>query len=118
MTLDDEIKQSFQTVSLIEAFKEAYFSSSELRWKNVADLFFQTAETVVDFVSRIRKNAIRIKLSDEMVHYAILNNLRANLRMHVLQQGMSTLDATIRAAKIAETSCTANPMSALLVDAL
>lgn len=68
-TLDDEMKQNFQSV--IDAFREAYFQSSELRWKNAADLFSQTqapAETVVDFVSRIRKNAIRINLSDEMVH--------------------------------------------------
>jgi hypothetical protein len=57
-------------------------------------------------------------MSDEVLHYAIINGLRPNIRTHVLQQGVGELNETIRKAKIAEASWTEDPITNLLVESM
>jgi hypothetical protein len=57
----------------------------------------------------MRKLARRLQFSDEVLHMAIINGLRAPIRMHVAQQGLKSLDDTIKAAKIAEATTASVP---------
>ena len=120
-TLPADEKETFDDI--IDAFKIAYFPSPELKWRNAADMFQikqHATETVVDFVSRIRKHAGKIELSDQLINAAFINGLRTPLRTHVIQQGVSELEASIRAAKIAEVAGvnTDSEMSAILLETL
>lgn len=62
-------------------------------------------------MTRLKKCARRVNISDEMLNFAIIQGLRAPLRIHVLQQGVKDLRQTLRSAKIAEASQAADPPS-------
>jgi hypothetical protein len=61
---------------------------------------------VNDFLIRARKVANRLGMSDEVLHYAVINGLRPNIRTHVLQQGVGDLSDTIKRAKTCEAATT------------
>ena len=91
---------------VIAAFREAFCPSPELRWKQAGDMFKkgqQAGESVDAFVTRLKKGARRINVSDEMLNFAVIQGLRSPIRIHVLQQGVKGLAETLRAARIAET---------------
>ena len=72
---------------LIEVFKKAFLPSPELKWTEASALWKNTQqmnESVNDYVIRSRKLANRLGMSDEVLHYAIINGLRPNIRTHVL----------------------------------
>jgi hypothetical protein len=95
-----------------DAFRDNYFKSKELRWKDASALFNQSqapTERTEDYITRMRKLARRLEFSDEVLHMAIINGLRAPIRMHVAQQGLKSLDDTIKAAKIAEATTASVP---------
>ena len=108
---------------LVAAFKNNYYRSPELKWKEAGDLWNQVQgpnERVEDFVTRLRKAARRLNFPPEVLHYAVISGLRGPLKLHVVQQGVRNLDDTIRAAKVAEAAATTTPdvLSMLMLDAM
>lgn len=109
---------------LRRAFKDNYFRPEELRWRETGLLWSQSQkedEKVEDFVTRMRKGAKRLDMEPKSLCDAVLNGLRPQIRMFVLQQKIETLDDLIRAAKIAEAVAPTNigdSMSTLLVQAM
>ena len=106
---------------LKKAFKATYFRSPELRWKDASALWGQTQgenERVDDYVIRMRKLAHRLKFPDDVLHMAIVNGFRAPIKMHVVQQGVTSLDDSLRSARIAEAAGVAavDPISTALLD--
>lgn len=118
-TLKPEESNSFD--ALLQAFKDNYFSSPELKWKEAGQLWSQPMrpdERVDDFVTRLKKTASRLNIDDTMLHYALVNGLRNPLKMQVLQFGLKSLPETIRSARIAEASTSADPLAALLTETI
>jgi hypothetical protein len=108
---------------LTNAFKANYYRSPELKWKEAGALWNQAqgpSERVEDFVTRLRKAARRLNFPAEVLHYAVINGLRGPIRLHVLQQGVKSIDDTVRAAKVAEAAATTAPdaISVLVLDAM
>ena len=108
---------------LTAAFTSNYCRSPELKWKEAGDLFNQKQgpdERVEDFVTRLRKAARRLNLTPDTLHYALINGLRSSLRLAVVQNGLTTLDNSIRLAKIAEVAAVSNTdtVSRLTLDAM
>jgi len=102
-TLSKNTLQSYN--NLVAAFRDNYFISAELCWKETGLRWNQTQrddESVDDFVNRIRRGARRISLADTQLVGIILHGLRPAIRMHVLQKGGDTLNNLIKTAKLAE----------------
>ena len=106
---------------LLAEFKATYFKSPELKWAQARDLFrdpMRVGERVDDFVIRTRRAALRLNLGDEMLHYAIICGLNPVIRNQVLAKGVTSLDETLKMARIAECSILTDPVQALLLDTL
>jgi hypothetical protein len=120
-TLPDAAQMSY--AELTNAFKTNYYKSPELKWREAGELWNQAqgpSERVKDFVTRLRKAARRLNLPAEVLHYAVINGLQGPIRLHVLQQGVKSLDDIVRTAKAAEAASTAAPdaISVLVLDAM
>lgn len=118
-TLSDHARGTY--CNLRGAFIENYFKSPDLLWKTAGDLFSQTQrpeERVDEFVTRVKKCARRLNITDEMLHYAVLHGLRPSIRIHVLQSGVKDLTETVRAARLAEISNNTDPLTALLLESI
>ena len=90
---------------LKQAFKQNYFRSPELKWRDASDLWNkpqQPQELVADYVVRLHKAAKKLHLSEETLNYAFLNGLRPGLRTAVVQHGVKSMQESIQLAKIAE----------------
>jgi hypothetical protein len=99
-TLPNKIKNDYRR--LLEAFRTNYYKSSELRWKEVGALWNQVQgldERVEDFVTRLRKAAKRLNFLPAVLHYEVISGLRSPIRLHEVQQCVTTLENTLRAAK-------------------
>ncbi len=84
-TLKPEETASYD--ALIRAFKDNYFKSEQLKWKEASELWNQpqgATERVDDFVTRIRRAARRLNIPDDLLNFAVLNGLRGSIRSHVL----------------------------------
>jgi Retrotransposon gag protein len=107
---------------LVAAFKANYFKSPELRWREAGEIWNQAQkpdERVDDFVTRIRRAARRLNFPPDVLHFAIINWLRAPIRLHVVQQGVKTLEDTLRAARIAEAAATSTSvLLSMMIEAL
>jgi hypothetical protein len=118
-TLAEYTLRSYE--SLKRAFQENFFKSRELLWKEAGDLFNQMQrpeERVDDFVTRLKRCARRLNITDDTFHHAVLHGLRGPIRLHVLQQGVTDLEQTLRAARIAEASTAADPLTSLLLETI
>jgi hypothetical protein len=73
-------------------------------------------ERVDDFIVRLKRCARRLNITDDTFHHAVLHGLRGPIRLHVLQQGVRDLQQTLRAARIAEASTAADPLTSLLLE--
>jgi hypothetical protein len=116
-------EQKTQYTDLVKAFKANYYKSAELKWREAGQLWNQAQgaeERVEDYVTRLRKAARRLELPPEVLHYAVINGLRGPIRLHVVQQGVKSLDDTIRAAKVAEAAASTTPdvMPMMMLDAM
>ena len=121
MTLPNAYHMTY--AALTQAFRDAYFKSPELQWREAGDLWNQAQradERVEDFVTRLRKAARRLNFPDQVLHYAVIAGLRPQIRLHVVQQGVRTLDDTLRAAKVAEAAAATTPdaVSVVLLEAI
>src|SRR5664279_803327 len=118
-TIPSTESKSFALLSA--AFKEMHCPSPELIGKECQQIWQkgQGADESVDaFVTRLRKGARRTNINESMLNYAIIQGLKAPIRVHVLQQGVQGLKETLRAARIAETSLSADPITSLLMESL
>jgi hypothetical protein len=73
-------------------------------WKEAGDIFNQMQrpdERVDDFITRLKRCARRLNITDDTFHHTFLYGLRSPIRFHVLQQGVRDLQQTSRAARIA-----------------
>lgn len=116
-TLPPETLHSYD--ALKNAFCDAYYPSPELRWTEASAIWQHPQapnERVDDFVTRLKRGARRVQISEDMLHLAVLNGLRPNIRCQVLQQGAKDLNQTVRLARIAETTLSTDPVTALLVE--
>ena len=105
VVLGDGIKTDYDL--LIEAFKRSYFKQEETNWLLAKSLWSETQgtnETVLDFVSRIKRLAHQLKATDEQINHAVVAGLQPHLRLAVLQTGQVSLEQTIRFARIAESN--------------
>jgi hypothetical protein len=118
-TLAEHTLRSYE--SLKRAFQENFFKSRELLCKEAGDLFNQMQrpeERVDDFITRLKRCARRLNITDDTFHHAVLHGLRGPIRLHVLQQGVTDLEQTLRAARIAEASTAADPLTSLLLETI
>ena len=107
--------------ALIREFKATYFKSPELKWAQARDLFndpMRAGERVDDFVIRIKRAAKRLNIGDEIVHFSVINGLLPSLRERVLAKGVTSLEETLKTARIAECSIQTDPVHSLLLDTL
>jgi len=107
--------------SILTAFKERYFRAPEVKFVEAASLFSEPqkpTETAMDFVTRLKKVAMRLNISDEMLHHAVINGLKPTIKASVLTKGVTTLDQTVKSAKIAEDALGVDPLHQMLLEAL
>lgn len=106
---------------LVREFKATYFRSAELRWHDASNLFnvpMKESERVDDFIVRIRKAAKRLNVGDEIIQYCFIAGLLPSLREKVLAKGVTSLEETLKMARIAECCTQADPVNKLLLDVL
>ena len=108
---------------LQDHFRQNYFRNPELRWKEASDLWCQgqqPKERVQDYVIRLRRAAKRLNLGPDVQNYALVNGLKPQIRMAVVQNGLKTLEETIKAARIAEAAAetSEDPAQSVLLQAL
>lgn len=53
-------------------------------------------ERVGDYIIRVRKAARKLQMTDDSLHYVVINGLLPHARTHVLSQRVGTLDDTIK----------------------
>jgi Retrotransposon gag protein len=71
---------------LIAAFKRSYFKQPETIWALAKSLWSETQalnETVLDFVSRIKKLAHQLKADNEQINHAVQAGLQPHLRFKI-----------------------------------
>jgi hypothetical protein len=101
---------------LREAFKETYYPSHELRYREASALWREVQgphEKFDDFLTRLNRGARRCQISDELLHLAVLNGLRPNTRCQILSSGIKDLPETIRLTRAAEATLFTDPVTAL-----
>lgn len=116
-SLQPEQLQSYATLQA--AFRERYFRSPQLRWKDESTLFNSPqldTESVDNYVARLQKIARRAGSNETTLHHAVINGLKGPIKMAVCQQGLGSLQDTLRAARIAEISVGGDPISSALVE--
>jgi hypothetical protein len=116
-TLTHQQLQSYD--ALKDAFKETYYPSQELRYREASALWRDVQgphEKFDDFLTRLRRGARRCQISDDLLHLAVLNGLRPNLRCQILSSGIKDFPETIRLARAAEATLSTDPVTALLLE--
>jgi hypothetical protein len=89
-----------------EIFAQRFVSSDLIKWRRTSEIFEQKQgqnEPVDEFITKIRKKAKTIPLTDDVVRYALTKNFRPAIKSKVI--GAKTLDELqqlARAAEIAE----------------
>ena len=118
-TLD--LPESTTFADIVDKFKANYYPSVELKWREMANVWNTKqgeSESVNVFLTRLKVLSRRSKMTEESLHYAFLNGLKPQLRLHCLQNGVTTLEQTLRSALVAEVSGVADPMTTLILDSL
>jgi len=85
---------------------------------NVWNTKQEESESVNVFLTRLKVLSRRSKITEESLHYAFLNGLKPQIRLNCLQNGVSTLENTLRSALVAEVSGISDPMTSLILDSL
>jgi hypothetical protein len=91
--------------TLKKAFEENYLKAKEFRWKDASALWHEkqgATEKVADYLIRMKKLARNLEFSPEVLHMAILQGFRPNIRKQVIQKDTENFDEVIRTAKLAE----------------
>lgn len=119
-SLKDEDKRSFP--ELMDRFIERFESSEVFRWQKASEIFSRQqgpTEKVDTFITDILNLAKRVPIEDPtIVRFALLKGLKPSIRQHCLQASADTLDATIKAARIAEAAAAQGPSDTTDIAAL
>jgi hypothetical protein len=116
-TLTRHQLQDYDTLK--EAFKETYYPSYELRYREASALWRDVQgphEKFDDYLTRLKRAARRRQISDDLLHLALLNGLRPNIRCQILSSGVKDFAETIRLARAAEATLSTDPVTALLLE--
>ena len=113
-SLDDAEKRSMH--SLAKSFIERFETSEIYRWKQASAIFTRQQgpnETVDIFITDVLNLAKRVPIDDQkIIRFALLKGFKPAIRQHVLQSSADTLDATVKAARIAEAAAAHGPPEA------
>jgi hypothetical protein len=101
-SLPDVEKNTFS--ALKASFEKRYLSPESVRIKCAKELFTkrQGSDTADDYITSMRKLAVRINATDDILKYAIMNGLQADIAVFVAQQQPDTIEDVIQAARLAE----------------
>ena len=97
---------------LIAAFNDRYKTHQILKYRYSQELFNrrqQDNESVDDFIAHLKKLSRIVEAEEKMTIMAIMNGLKPNIKLYVMQQKPENLDALLQAARVAEV--TAPPQS-------
>ena len=121
-TVDERIEPGPPSLQASEReFRAVFLRPAVLRYQEASNLWLNpqgAAERVDVFVTRLKRTAEDLNLPDNMLQMAVLNGLRSQIRTHCLTQGCQTLEETVQAARIAEASISADPVTDLLLQTL
>ncbi|HSN24072.1 MAG TPA: hypothetical protein VLS45_07885, partial [Methylomicrobium sp.] len=110
-SLDDADKRSIR--SIMKCFISRFETSEVYRWKQASEIFTRQqgpTETVDIFITDVLNLAKRVPIDDQkIIRFALLKGFKPAIRQHVLQSSADTLDATIKAARIAEAAAAHGP---------
>jgi len=108
-TLPDATANEYS--KLKDVFRQRFAVSDIQKWQKAKSIWTreqQTGETVDTYVTDIKNMARIVKMVDEeQLRFAVVKGLRGDIKLHVLQSGAATLEAVIKAAKVAEAAITA-----------
>jgi len=92
--------------SLFKAFEERFASAEIFRWKSAAAIFDRQqgqSETVDTYITDVLNLAKKVPITDaRLIRFALIKGFKPNIRQHVLQSSVETLEGTIKAARVAE----------------
>ena len=102
--LGDNAKDSVAAVK--HQFQNRFYDSALEQWKWMAELWKTKQgpkETVKEYVDRLQKIKRSCEvISDDNLQCAIIMGWRPDIKRHVIQQAPTSMEAVIRAAKLAE----------------
>jgi hypothetical protein len=91
---------------LYKTFLERFATSEILRWKQASAIFVrqQGATELVDtYITDMMNLAKRVPITDKtVIRYALIKGLKPSIRQYVLQTSPTTLEDTMKAARVAE----------------
>jgi len=118
--LTDEERSSYKAVC--EQFKKKYSPAPITLWRRASDFWAteqQPGQSVEEYYSEMRCKGQEIEATDDMVRYAIMRGLRANLRPYVMQQDPATPEGLLEAAKVAEATIEdSTPLNSAILEAI
>ena len=99
--------------ALYRAFEQRFAASDIFKWKQVSALFDRQqgdTEQVETYITDVLNMAKKVPITDTtLIRFALLKGFQPTIRQHVLQSAAETLDATIKAARVAEAAASQAP---------
>ena len=98
-TLEPAVRTDWQ--ALKQAFTQRFRPSDLLRWKKASDHWNRcqaAGETVDVYITAVKKMAVSVGVTGDMLRYAIQRGLRPQLLKHAIQQQPTTVDELVQAA--------------------
>jgi hypothetical protein len=99
----------------IHVLKDEFMKGHQMtrveKWKQTADIWRRRqgpTEPADDYIAAMQAAARRVKMSQSSLADAIIQGLRAEIRLHVLHAGSETLEQILEAARISEAAHSAN----------
>jgi len=113
-SLDEADKRSTRSIS--KCFLNRFETSEVYRWKQASEIFTRQqgpTESVDIFITDVLNLAKRVPIDDQkIIRFALLKGFKPAIRQHVLQSSAETLEATVKAARIAEAAAAHGPPEA------
>lgn len=102
-TLTTTVQHSYD--NLQNAFKHRYLATDAVQHRHARDLFTRKqadGETVDDFIASVRRQALMIGATDDVVRWILLCGFKPHIAAVVTQQKAVNIDQIIEAARLAE----------------
>ena len=95
-------------------FNKRYKTPEIIKYRSAKEIFSRRQrkdECADDYISYMRKLATNVGITDnKVIQYAVLNGLRPHIAAYVTQQKPETLEAVLKAARIAKVTMPAGPL--------
>jgi len=92
--------------ALLKAFKERFAASDIFRWQQASAIFARqqgAAEPVDTYITDVLNLAKKVPITDDnLIRFALIKGFKPSIRQHVLQSSATTLEGTLKAARVAE----------------